>query len=365
LVREFSPDKLKRKLLPDELLEILACPICKGDLTVNGDELDGFGYLYCPSCRQKYRVSAGVLSILPPQLQAMLNERERDASLSIKEANIAYGSMFHREHVSSGYVKTISEDCLLPRGMGFILEHLKGKDSRILETCCSAGTTVSYLHNAGYRPFCFDISAESIEALLERHPGICHPFIADAENLPIKDNSFNAVIFNGALHHLPSPRLALEESMRILEKGGQVIIVEPNAVRSETMRVLFKSLVHPRSALKDLKQSYDMVAAKVNGNEIIERDGQKYQKDIDGRWIKYDTMDQEITLPYLLRIAKSVGFKVVEANTWDIALVPFQQIKPTPSVATRKRLQQVDAILEKIPVARTYGETMHVILQKP
>ena len=75
-------------------------------------------------------------------------------------------------------------------------------------------------------------------------------------------------------------------------------------------------------------------------------------------------MDQEITQPYLLRIAKSVGFKIRDSNTWDIALLPFQQLSPCPSVATRKKLEKIDKLLEKIPLINTYGETMHVLLLK-
>jgi uncharacterized protein len=362
--RKSSLDKELARIAPQkELLEVLACPVCKGALTLNGD-FEAYGFLLCKSCNQKYPVNAGIPHMLPPQLQSLLEENDRDASLSIKEANIGYGSVYQKDRESHDYRSDMSAHCLVPRGMAYILEHLKGTGPRILETCCATGTTASYLYDAGYRPMCFDISPESISSLLERHPNICQPFIADAENLPLQNRSFDTVIFNGALHHLPNPRYALEESFRILQSGGQVVIVEPNNV-GDGMRVMFKALVRPRAAMKDLQHTLDIVSANVKGQDTITRDGIKYQKDGDGRWIKYKEMDQEINMPYLLRIAKSLGFKVADANTWDISLAPYQQLNPRPGHSARKRLRRMDTVLEKLPIVSTWGETMHVLLKKP
>jgi uncharacterized protein len=42
--------------LPQELLEILVCPKCKGDLDYRRDEPS----LVCPSCRLRYAVRDGI-----------------------------------------------------------------------------------------------------------------------------------------------------------------------------------------------------------------------------------------------------------------------------------------------------------------
>ncbi len=43
-----------------ELLEILACPKCKGGLTLSTDETE----LRCPACRLSYRIDDGIPILL-------------------------------------------------------------------------------------------------------------------------------------------------------------------------------------------------------------------------------------------------------------------------------------------------------------
>ena len=43
--------------LPKELLEILVCPKCKGDLTYQTDPAEE---LVCPACRLRYAVDEGI-----------------------------------------------------------------------------------------------------------------------------------------------------------------------------------------------------------------------------------------------------------------------------------------------------------------
>lgn len=46
-----------------ELLEILACPVCKGDVTPNENET----FLICEKCRLKYEVKDGIPIMLPDE----------------------------------------------------------------------------------------------------------------------------------------------------------------------------------------------------------------------------------------------------------------------------------------------------------
>ena len=47
--------------IPKELLEILACPKCKGDLVYIESPKEGFG---CPTCRLFYKVEDGIPNFL-------------------------------------------------------------------------------------------------------------------------------------------------------------------------------------------------------------------------------------------------------------------------------------------------------------
>jgi uncharacterized protein YbaR (Trm112 family) len=57
-----------------ELMQILACPVCKGDLELTVDEEDGEeivkGSLYCSKCDYAYPIVDTIPNLLPPEQQS-------------------------------------------------------------------------------------------------------------------------------------------------------------------------------------------------------------------------------------------------------------------------------------------------------
>jgi uncharacterized protein YbaR (Trm112 family) len=55
-----------------ELMQILACPVCKGELQLTIDkEEDGeivTGSLYCPKCQYSYPIVDSIPNLLPPEI---------------------------------------------------------------------------------------------------------------------------------------------------------------------------------------------------------------------------------------------------------------------------------------------------------
>ena len=56
-----------------DLMDILACPMCKGELelrieTEEGDEVQE-GSLFCAKCDETYPISDGIPNLLPPQMR--------------------------------------------------------------------------------------------------------------------------------------------------------------------------------------------------------------------------------------------------------------------------------------------------------
>jgi uncharacterized protein YbaR (Trm112 family) len=53
-----------------ELMDILACPVCKGALELKVEAEGGgeitTGSLYCPKCSIKYPITDGIPHLLPP-----------------------------------------------------------------------------------------------------------------------------------------------------------------------------------------------------------------------------------------------------------------------------------------------------------
>ncbi|MBE0523208.1 MAG: methytransferase partner Trm112 [Methanosarcinales archaeon] len=56
-----------------ELMEILCCPMCKGDLVLTIDEEDDKeiikGSLFCSKCNEHYPIEDGIPNMLPPDLR--------------------------------------------------------------------------------------------------------------------------------------------------------------------------------------------------------------------------------------------------------------------------------------------------------
>ncbi len=46
----------------------------------------------------------------------------------------------------------------------------------------------------------------------------------DAKGLPYPDNTFDAVISNSIVHHIPEPRLTVAEMLRVLRPGGALFV---------------------------------------------------------------------------------------------------------------------------------------------
>ena len=56
-----------------DLMEILACPVCKGDLKLEVQEEDAkeviTGTLTCLKCSEKYPIKDTIPNLLPPELR--------------------------------------------------------------------------------------------------------------------------------------------------------------------------------------------------------------------------------------------------------------------------------------------------------
>ena len=66
--------------------------------------------------------------------------------------------------------------------------------------------------------------------------------VADACELPVRDESFDVVISSEMLEHTRMPRRALEELARVLRADGVLVLTTPNRV--------WQSLVRAASALR-------------------------------------------------------------------------------------------------------------------
>jgi SAM-dependent methyltransferase len=90
--------------------------------------------------------------------------------------------------------------------------------NRILEVGCGAGDFAAML--AAPQVVCVDHSAAAVEAARAR--GLAAR-IADAQDLPFADGSFDVVVANWMLYHVPDRPGAISEMARVLTAGGRFV----------------------------------------------------------------------------------------------------------------------------------------------
>lgn len=104
---------------------------------------------------------------------------------------------------------------------------IKGKD--VLEIATGPGLLAKHVAHAANRMIATDYSDGMIaEARKGVYPKQLTFEIADAENLPFADNSFDVVLIANALHVMSNPEKALREIDRVLKDKG--ILIAPNFV---------------------------------------------------------------------------------------------------------------------------------------
>ena len=109
----------------------------------------------------------------------------------------------------------------------FGLDH-QPNDARIVELFCGRGGGLVALERMGLKNI---EGVDLSETLLQEYRGVATLHLADCRELPFENQSFDAAIVQGGLHHLPTLpddlSSVLSEVSRILKPNGTFYVVEP------------------------------------------------------------------------------------------------------------------------------------------
>lgn len=101
--------------------------------------------------------------------------------------------------------------------------------AKVLEVGIGAGTDFIQWVRAGAYAYGIDLTQEAIDNVQHRLDlyGLKAQEIriADAENLPYEENSFDLVYSWGVIHHSPNTKKCLEEMIRVTKSGGRIKIM--------------------------------------------------------------------------------------------------------------------------------------------
>jgi SAM-dependent methyltransferase len=101
--------------------------------------------------------------------------------------------------------------------------------ARVLDVGCGTGRYFLFFAQLGaaYRVG-VDVGSNLLAACHHRNPGVGLAK-ASAVSLPFADESFDVVMSMGVIEHFPDPAPMLDELVRVIRPGGQLILETPNA----------------------------------------------------------------------------------------------------------------------------------------
>jgi SAM-dependent methyltransferase len=91
----------------------------------------------------------------------------------------------------------------------------------VLDLCCGPGFVGAAARAKGATVTGLDFSVAMLQQARARFPEVTFDF-GDAEAVPYPDASFDAVVSNFGIHHVPRPALALAGAHRVLRHGGML-----------------------------------------------------------------------------------------------------------------------------------------------
>ena len=118
-----------------------------------------------------------------------------------------------------------------------IVASLRSNRARVLDIGCGYGAlSLTLSESAGFDVVAMDVlevrltSVRARKAARDPEAAARIRIVrADAESLPFRDESFDAVVATEVLEHLDEPGRMLSEARRVLRPGGQFFMTTPNA----------------------------------------------------------------------------------------------------------------------------------------
>lgn len=209
------------------------------------------------------------------------------------------------------------------RRLRLITEELRKKGvTKLLEIGSGTGVFTSSFCRAGFDVYGIDISLDLLKKAKEKDLSFKNMNLsaADAEKLPYRDGSFDAVTGVCVLHHLNIDPV-LKEIKRVLKNGGVIIFSEPNMMNPQLM---IQKNIKPIKRLRILGETEDETAFF--------------------RW-------------EMKRKLKDIGFR-------DISVRPFDFLHPWTPEPLIGFVRRLGLCLEKIPVFREIAGSLFIYAVK-
>lgn len=198
------------------LAPVLACVRCGGPLTW-ADAATAFA---CDACPRTYPVQGGIVHMI--EQQDLTGQNRRLAHLYDR---FAWGYALASKAAFA--VGGMTEE----RGRRDVLDRLEPHGGRVLDVSTGPGSNLPYLVD---RPDVGEVHALDISmgqlrharALIRRRGWRVPLYRANAEALPYRDATFDAVVHIGGINFFNDKARAVAEMARVAKPGARVVIVD-------------------------------------------------------------------------------------------------------------------------------------------
>ena len=185
-----------------DLLELLCCPSCRGDLSLDGETLR------CAKCAKTYPIVDGIPRFVPAQNYA--------SSFGFQ------WNRFPKTQLDSHSGVPISRNRFFAQS-GWTAAELNGK--RVLDAGCGSGRFAEVALAAGARLVAIDYSraVDAAQANLGASANL-DAVQADMFQLPFRDETFDYVYSFGVIQHTPDPARAFRALLPMVKRGGKIAV---------------------------------------------------------------------------------------------------------------------------------------------
>ena len=203
-------------------LDLLCCPECRSPLTLQnggGDEAVDAGNLVCSSCERVFPVRDGV-----PHFMNIEDLEGPDRRFARGYNRFAW---LYPLFTKMGFLAFGGEG----KGRGQVLDRLELNGGRLLEVSVGTGGNLPFLFETGrVEEVCgLDISAGQLancRKLVAKRGWPVDLFLATAEALPFKAESFDSVLHIGGINFFTGKLKAVEEMIRVARPGTKIVIAD-------------------------------------------------------------------------------------------------------------------------------------------
>jgi ubiquinone/menaquinone biosynthesis C-methylase UbiE/uncharacterized protein YbaR (Trm112 family) len=210
--------------MKNETLNLLVCPVCHRNLTLDASNQDRnvlSGDLTCTTCEKIYPIKHGIPHFIREEDLLGLNKtfaRMYDWFSWIYSAFSKIGFLFLGTTDSSARHEVLSR--LEPHG-------------RVLEVSIGPGVNLPFLLSFSEvsEVYGLDISIGQLNrcnSLIRKRSWSVDLFLGNGEELPFKDDSFDSVFHIGGINFFSHQQNAIDEMIRVAKPGTRIIICDEN-----------------------------------------------------------------------------------------------------------------------------------------